>query len=172
MSVLDFPFVIAGEIGYGTLVVTNTDNVSADITSIDVTGPGFSLDSTTCGATLAADASCDLVVAVVGGPGFPSGELAIDSQGDVQVPLTASIAAHLFVTVDGTGNVYSYPNGIDCGFGAYCDTYFFETEVALDATVDLPLVFTGWSDPECGSSPTCVVEFGAGPTEITATFVE
>jgi hypothetical protein len=71
----------------------------------------------------------------------------------------------LTVTKSGTGGgtVTSSPTGINCG-GDCTETYLDTTVVTLTATPDGTSTFTGWSDPGCPGTGTCMVTMDANKT--------
>jgi hypothetical protein len=77
----------------------------------------------------------------------------------------------LNLTGEGTGNVSSFPPGIDCGDGGSdCTAIFFEgTVVSLTATAGAGSIFTGWDgDLSGGQNPIQVTV--DGPYAVTANF--
>jgi uncharacterized repeat protein (TIGR02543 family) len=71
----------------------------------------------------------------------------------------------LTVTKSGTGGgiVTSAPPGISCGSDC-TETYLHGDSVTLTATPDGTSTFTGWSDPGCPGTGTCVVTMDANKT--------
>ena len=72
-------------------------------------------------------------------------------------------------TGSGTGLVTSYPAGISCGTAACQSTFHGGVSVTFTATPDSGSVFSGWSDPSCGSTPTCAIDVESD-VSLTATF--
>jgi hypothetical protein len=68
----------------------------------------------------------------------------------------------------GIGGVTSDPVGIDCGVDCQA-TFHGGTTVTLTATPDTGSVFSGWSDPSCGTNASCPVILESD-VSLTATF--
>jgi hypothetical protein len=70
----------------------------------------------------------------------------------------------------GSGSVSSNPSGISCG--ATCSAvYDAGTSVTLTATPSGGSSFSGWSDPGCPGTGSCVVSMTAAKS-VTATFTQ
>lgn len=148
--------------GSGTATVANTTSVAVALGAISVTGDGFAVQATTCGAMLDANASCEITVDLAGAHlGAANGTLEVAG---VRAALDATFADVVAVSATGGGRITSSPAGIDCG--ATCSAVF-DAPVTLTATPDAGRGFGGWSDPTCGSATTCTI---TTPRTLSATF--
>ncbi len=69
---------------------------------------------------------------------------------------------------EGGGSIVSSPTGVDCP-GQCSALYDWDQMVTLTVWADATSSFAGWSEPACGTSTTCVVDFRQA-TSLTATF--
>lgn len=79
----------------------------------------------------------------------------------------------LTAAVSGNGSVSSLDGHISCDATspATCAaSYAYDTSVTLIAEANTGSDFTGWSDPACGATATCVLTL-TGPRTVTANFV-
>ncbi len=81
-----------------------------------------------------------------------------------QFPLLVTLAG------TGTGTVTSAPSGIQCA-GDCGETYPSGASITLTAGADPDSIFTGWSDPNCPGTGTCLVMV-TSITTVTATFAQ
>ncbi|MCE9574732.1 MAG: choice-of-anchor D domain-containing protein [Deltaproteobacteria bacterium] len=152
--------------------VSNTGTAAAAITSVTVTGAAFTLDATTCGATLAAGTTCTATVRFAPTAiGAASGDLAIvTDRGTATAALSGTGTGAINVSKSsvsgGTGTITSAPAGIACG--ATCSGLFGEM-VVLTAEPDANTTFTGWSGACTGTGP-CVLQPTVADQTATATF--
>jgi uncharacterized repeat protein (TIGR02543 family) len=79
-------------------------------------------------------------------------------------------ATGLTVNVQGTGAVTSSDGIIDCPAGFCSNNYIKNSKVKLTAKqTDVNSNFTGWSDPSCTGTGTCIVTMSSAKS-VTATF--
>ncbi|NVB78690.1 MAG: choice-of-anchor D domain-containing protein [Kofleriaceae bacterium] len=151
-----------------TLELVNDGTVDAPIDAIAVSGAGFARGASTCGATLAAGTSCDIVLtATPQALGLVSGNLTVTSAGvDYSAAATAHGARRVTVTKTGTGSgtITSTPAGINCG--STC-TALFESAITLTAAPGANTQITSWSIPSCGTAATCTVPADITPASVT-----
>jgi hypothetical protein len=149
-----------GTLATGTLALTNDNTAEATATN-------------GCTGTLAAGASCDVVITFkpsAGGARSVTLTLAGTPGGTVTLTLGAHGQYRLTVTTAGTGTVTSTPAGISCG--ATCSLLVDPGTVTLKAatTNGSGFFFAGWAGGGCaGPTRVCDVDV-AGPTAVTATF--
>ena len=168
-SGLDFGDVETGVPKVETATVRNTGAVAAPVAP-SVAGAGFLIRSTTCGATLAPGARCDVAVALQAPTlGDHTGVLRIDAAMDLEVPLRGRGLGRITIAAGGAGRgvVTSSPPGIDCG--DVC-TGLFLGDVVLTAAPGETSALGAWSVPGCGPGPTCTVTATEAPTTATVTF--
>jgi hypothetical protein len=79
-----------------------------------------------------------------------------------QYQLTTNISG------SGTGNISSYPSGIDCGVDC-SNTYFEGSVITLSVSQEAGSIFTGWTGGGCSGTGDCVITMNAD-TVVTATF--
>jgi hypothetical protein len=170
----DPPTALFGQLEIGpatqmTLELVNDGTVDAPIDAIAVSGAGFARGASTCGATLAAGTSCDIVLtATPQALGLVSGNLTVTSAGvDYSAAATAHGARRVTVTKTGTGSgtITSTPAGINCG--STC-TALFESAITLTAAPGANTQITSWSIPSCGTAATCTVPADITPASVTA----
>jgi hypothetical protein len=153
-----------------TATLMNPTSVDVAIDSIAVSGVGYT-QSSTCGGTLAAGASCDITIQFDATQiGMASGILAIvAADATLSAPITASVGGRLTIQKAGEadGTVTSNIGGIDCG--TVC-TALLATPVTLTATPGANVDFIGWSVPSCGAATTCVLPGDIVARMVTATF--
>ncbi|HEY4242043.1 MAG TPA: choice-of-anchor D domain-containing protein [Kofleriaceae bacterium] len=167
---LDFGTSTSGDARQLTISLANAAAATVPIDSIAAAAP-FSQVATTCGATLAAGATCTITVGYDAAQlGAQTGALTVHSDG---FPFTAALSAgtgrSLTVARSGTGGgtVASADASIACG--GTC-TALVTAAVTLTATPDAGSVFAGWTYAGCGAAPTCTVPLAAAPTTVTAQF--
>jgi hypothetical protein len=150
----------------GTLQLVNQTSTTLSIDAVSVTPGPFSLASTTCGITLGANASCDIVVRFAAGSlGAQTATLDVTTSGSHHTAqITGDGALPVDVIVVGDGTVTSSPVGIACG--ATCSA-LFTAPVTLTAAPGAGYMLGAWSDATCGAGPTCTLAPGA---RVTATF--
>lgn len=167
---IDFGVVPAGSPLTATIHVINDGADPAPLDAIATTGDARR-GIATCGATLAAGATCDVAVHLdVVDLAAHAGQLTVTSGGvGTTASLTAAGASALTVAKTGTGagTVTSAPGGIACGTAC---SALFRAGVVLTAAAAPGSAFTGWSYDGCGTSPTCTVTPGLTPRTITAGF--
>lgn len=178
------PFVDFGAVEFGTTATATValvnSGVDVAIQSIAIGNPigsGYSLQSTTCGPTLAAGAQCDLVVAFTPTAfGQDSADLTIvTDHGNYAQPanwLLGEGGARLTIVRSGTGVVQSDGGGvpgIDCGTDC---TSLFVTSLDHQLTASTSgAIAWGGGGTACGSAATCDVTLSTtGPTTVVATF--
>ena len=168
-----FGQVEAGHTASATITVHNDGGAAAPLDALAVTGAGFTQGLTTCGGSLAAGASCDIVVQFMPAAlGDSPGGLSVMSAGTTYVAdLDAHGARRIKVTRTGTGTgtVTSSPAGLACG--TTC-TGLFEGDVTLTGTPDANNTLGGWSGP-CSAGPggTCIVTAAMSEADVLADFV-
>jgi hypothetical protein len=155
-----------------TVELRNEGTASVPIDNIVTTGTDFARGLSSCGATLAAGASCDITVSVTSDAlGALSGTLEVTSDGGTYAaPIIATRVRSITVTRigTGTGTITSNPVGIDCG--SSCTHEFSTSNVTLTATADAGSELVGWTVAACGSEATCAVPAGTGPANVAANF--
>lgn len=149
-----------------TLGLVNEGATTVPIGPVTASGDAaFAIASTTCGATLAAGARCEIVVvATPGALGVLAGALEVTSEHTTYaMPIDVRGGRRITVVRSGSepGDLVSSPYGIACG--AKC-TELFDTDVELIAAPG-PGARVRWSIPACDTAPTCVIP--AEPTPVT-----
>ncbi|MGE0547777.1 MAG: choice-of-anchor D domain-containing protein [Kofleriaceae bacterium] len=159
------------EIGVGDsniVELTNDGATAVPIDDITITGVPFSIGITTCGSTLAAGTSCDIVVdAAPQTLGGAPGSLTVTSGADtVSLDLSVIGARRITVILDGTGIGKVVGDGIDCG--AQCSALVTGTE-ELDAIPEPGNALISWSVPGC-TGLSCSIVADITPITVTASF--
>ena len=164
----------ARQVTRASTTVTNEGSTSAAIHRIHVTGNTLLVLSTTCGASLAAGATCQVSIELYASTaGMIDETLAVDTNlGTGSGPVTAFTTYGLRVDLEGsgTGHVTSSPAGINCP-GTCSANFAATTSVTLTATPDAGTTFRGWVAPGCGTSPTCVVNVSNPNASAAALFL-
>lgn len=165
-----FDAVEIGTTASATLHVTNAGDADAAITAIDVAGAPFTQGSSTCAASLAAGASCDVEIRFTPSAlGTATGRLTVTADGVAYMaPLTGAGGGRITVAPLGTGQgtITSTPAGISCG--TTC-SMVATGPIVLAATPSAGSQFAGWSDASC-TGTTCTVVPAVTPTTTSATF--
>ena len=170
---VSFGQVEAGRAASATITVENDGAADAPLDSLGVTGAGFTQGLTTCGSSLAAGASCDIVVQFMPAMlGDAPGGLSVTSAGTTYVAnLDAHGARRITVgrTGSGSGTVTSSPAGLDCG--TTC-TGLFEGDVTLTGTPDASSMLSGWTGTTCGPSVdgSCAIPGAMSAVSVAADF--
>ena len=168
-SPMDFDTV---EVGGSKSLVAHVANIDPGAVALAVTATApFAIASSSCPASLAGGASCDLNLTFAPTAlGAVAGTLNIVADGvDHDTMLSGVGARRITVTVVGPGgHVTSAPAGIDCGSGC---TSLYTGAVTLTASPAVGSTFSGWSDTTCGAAVTCSIPSGMSEVAITATFV-
>jgi hypothetical protein len=155
-----------------TFTVENTGN--EDISDLAVTLSGssaghFGIAASTCGAALAADASCTVdVVFSPGTAGARAAMLVASGGGDSDAAsLSGTGSATLDVSVSGSGTVSSTPAGIACP--GTCSSAFTSATVSLSQSAGSGATFNGWSGA-CSGTGSCSVTLDAPTRSVSASF--
>lgn len=160
-----------GSTGQSSIELRNDGTAAAPIGAITFAGAGYTQGISTCGSSLAAGSSCDIVInVVVQQLGSQTGSLTVTSGGiGFSAPLTTRGARRVTVQTagNGTGTITSTPAGITCG--TTC-TGLFEGDVLLTATPGVNAQLTSWSIASCGQATTCNVLAELTPITVQATF--
>jgi outer membrane protein assembly factor BamB len=156
-----------------TIALTNPSATTVSITGMQITGHGYSVTGTTCGATLGPLAICSVSIALLGSHiGLQNGTVSIDNAGGITaIPLSGTVVSRVEVMPWGLGNgrVVSSVPGIDCTlFGGVCDTSM--PPMILAAIPPPGSRFAGWMYPGCDTQATCAVTPDAEGGLVTAAF--
>jgi hypothetical protein len=169
LPVLDFALT---EVGVPAIRVLTVHNVTAGaIANVvpSVTGDGFSIAATTCGALLDADASCTIDVGFAPGAlGAAAGALAVTGDGHLTSAAVLGVGARRITVARsgaGSGTITSSPTGIACG--DTCSA-LFAGAVSLTVAPAAGSELATWSSGPCAGTATNPCLVPAAPTAVTA----
>jgi hypothetical protein len=156
----------------GTTIVVRNPNATGSIPldGIAIAGTGFTMSSTTCGATLPPATECTIAVEITPQALTAyAATLTVTSSGIAhEVPFSATGAWELTVAKDGIGNgtITSVPAGITCSLDC---SGLFPGDVELEVTPDPGATVRLWSIPGC-SGLQCSVTAALEGRNVTAWF--
>jgi hypothetical protein len=172
LPVLDF---MLTEIGVPAIRVLTVHNVTASaIANVvpAVTGDGFAIAATTCGALLDADASCTIDVGFAPAAlGAASGTLEVTGGGHLSSAAVLGVGARRITVARsgaGSGTITSSPAGIACG--DTCSA-LFAGAASLTVAPAAGSELAAWSSGPCAGTATtpCLVPAGTGAITAAAT---
>ena len=166
-AVFDAGLVAIGDEAITDVTVQNAGTTAITGVAAEVTGPAFTLASTTCTGTLAASATC--IARVRFAPdalGLADGTLSVRGAEDLaSLALVGGGGRRITVTTTGAGTITSTPAGIDCGTAC---TGLFTGDVELRAAAGADAVFGAWTAGPCAGSTAAVCAVPAGTAAVTA----
>ena len=159
-----------GEQASTTITLTNPSATGlARIANVTVTGAGFALKSSSCGAVVQPAASCELEIELAPAAlQLYTGQLVIESATTSTASLRGTGAWELAVERSGTGGgtFSSSPSGIACGSDC---SQLFSGDVELEVMPEPGSTVSAWSLADC-TGLRCMVPRSSPERTVTAVF--